>query len=91
MENRFIEGLRKDIAERYINLYERLNILTGTIGALGKAIEVLSLQDNSGEVELGFFGNLIEEKCREIDTLLDGFISYPSVYLALKKGEVEYA
>ena len=91
MEDKLIEGLSEEVARRFIVLYERITLITGEICALANAIEVLSLQDNFGDVELGYFGNIIGEKCREIGTLLDGFVSYPTVYLELKKGEAKYA
>lgn len=86
MGSRLIEGLEEDVARQYVNLYERIYSITGEICALGKAIEVLSLQDNFGECELGYLGSIVVEKGREIDTIMDGFVSYPSVYLELKEG-----
>lgn len=90
MESRLFEGLRKDVAQQYVNLYERITLITGEVCALAKAIEVLSIQDNFGDVGLGYFGSIINEKCREIDNLLDGFVSYPTIYLELKERKAEY-
>ena len=84
MGSRLIGGLEEDVARRYVNLYERLTHISGEICALGKAIEILSLQDNAKEVGLNYLGSIIEEKGHEIDNLMECFVSYSTIYLELK-------
>lgn len=86
MNSRLIEGMQEDVARQFVTLYDRITHITGEICSLGKAIEVVSMHSDSDIEFVSNLGSLINEKSEEICLLIDDFVSYPTIYLALKKG-----
>lgn len=84
MQRTIIGGLEADVAQKYVILYERITHITGEICSLGKAIEVVSMHSDSDIEFLSNLGSLINEKSEEICLLIDDFVSYPTIYLALR-------
>ena len=87
MNSRLIEGMQEDVARELVKIHERTTQLAREVGALGKAIEILSSNFDSKEFDVGYFGGIIHEKSDEIFTLIDDFVSYPTIYLALNEGK----